>query len=248
MSRLESFGPHVPGPARRCMGMASKLVLSIALGAALVAAGCGSQSHPQAAASRADASQATTSQSEAQAGETAQADNASPTRKSARPHNGLHWHNTPLGPHTSRAPEQASDYEGPVKPNTSHFLPPKTYRLLLTTKTRGHTTGAASTVGAVTLIPKTRQVCWRFGAIPKVVVHTAAFGSVRMPLRPQTAAIRQGAKGAKGPVVVPLNARYAPRGCTVVAPVALNSILAAPHFYYVTVGGATSPAVLRAQL
>jgi hypothetical protein len=70
-----------------------------------------------------------------------------------------------------------------------------------------------------------------------------------MILRPVTASIHAGGKGANGPIVVSLYGRYAPRGCTVAAPVVLNSILSAPRFYYVSLGAATSPTgTLRAQL
>jgi hypothetical protein len=70
-----------------------------------------------------------------------------------------------------------------------------------------------------------------------------------MVLRPEVASIHQGSKRANGPVVVALHARYAPRGCTVVAPVVLNSIIATPHLYYLSLGSATTPGgTLRAQL
>lgn len=154
-----------------------------------------------------------------------------------------------LGRHASKAPNALEDNEGPDKPSTAHPLPPHTYRVVLTGKSRRVGGVDGSEVGVVRLLPKTRQVCWQFARLPKVTVHTAAFGGVRMVLRPESASIRVGARGANGPVVAPLYARFAPRGCTVVAPVVLNSILAAPRLYYVSLGSATSPAgALRAQL
>jgi|HubBroStandDraft_6_1064221.scaffolds.fasta_scaffold02717_4 hypothetical protein len=150
--------------------------------------------------------------------------------------------------HASKGEETLSAAEGPARPRSPRALPASSYHVTLTA--RGATPARSTSDAAlVTLIPAKRQVCWRFGRLPVVTVRTRAFGAVRMILRPVTASIHAGGKGANGPVVVPLHGRYAPRGCTVAAPVVLNSILSAPRFYYVSLGDATSPTgTLRAQL
>lgn len=76
-----------------------------------------------------------------------------------------------------------------------------------------------------------KHVCWRFdGARSK----------------PSAAAIHVGSRGKSGRVLVVFGARFTPRGCIVVAPVVVNSIAAAPHFYYLSL--LTPRGALRSQL
>jgi len=128
-------------------------------------------------------------------------------------------------------------------------MPAATYRLVLTGTGGRAGSGVGRTVGMVKLIPATHAVCWRFTGAPKVVVKSAALGRVQMTLRPRNASIHQGGKRANGPEIVPLDARYRQRGCVAVAPEVINSIAAAPRFYYLRLDVTARPAgILRAQL
>lgn len=155
-----------------------------------------------------------------------------------------------LGRHSQHARPHSGDYEGPNKPSIRNPLPARSYRVTLTGRSvvpRVPGTGAVG--GIVALRPKTHEVCWGLGRPPRATISTAAFGHVRARLTPTSASIHAGAKGANGPLIVPLGTRYMQHGCTPVPPVVLNSIAAAPRLYYLTlVTGQLSKGVLRAQL
>lgn len=220
--------------------MVAKLLVPLAVSGTLIVAGCGSSG------------QTASSVSETIGLGSSQAASVANSRAAhlpeARRYIANRLHGAPLTRHTSRPASGLADNEGPDKPRTAHALSERTFRVRLTGPSARHGGTTGPNVALVRLLPATRQVCWKFGKLPTVLVRTAAFGRVRMALRPETASIHQGSKRANGPVVVPLYARYAPAGCTVVAPVVLNSIIAAPHLYYLSLGSATTPGALRSQL
>jgi hypothetical protein len=125
--------------------------------------------------------------------------------------------------------DEASEYVRPAHNRTS------SYRVTLSGARRGapgHSGGGGAT--AVVMV-RPNRVCWRFGTFPRRTVASRALGRTRVALTPSTAAIRSGARGSSGPVVVVLGARFAQRGCIVVRPVVANSIAAAPRYYYLSV-------------
>jgi hypothetical protein len=138
--------------------------------------------------------------------------------------------------------------EEPSNPAKGKALDAVTYHVTL--KQHGAHPGAAALTGNISLRPGSKQVCWRFGRLPKVSVSGTAFGTVRRALVPTSASIYQGSKRApRGPAVAPLGAGYRRQGCTGVPPSVLNAIRSAPSKYYVEVLDAAFPgAGLRAQL
>jgi hypothetical protein len=222
------------------MGMVWKLLSPFAVAGTLLLAGCGG--HSSGSSSTPLTSHTAT---KAMAQITATEAHVAPARRAIA----KKLRGQALTGHSSKPPNGLEDNEGPRKPRAHSALPARSYQITVTGKSSRLTTINGGSVGVVQLLPKTRQVCWEFARLPTVVVRTAAFGRVRMVLRPQTASIHAGARGATGPVVAALYGRYVAHGCAAIAPVVLNSILAAPHLYYVSLGSAISPTgVLRAQL
>jgi hypothetical protein len=217
------------------MDMFSKLLAPLSVIATLLLAGCGG--HTSSSTATQPATQAAVA--------TPATHSAAPARRAVT----ARLRRRALGPHSSNAPAGLEDTEGPQKSRNRRALPARSYRLTVTGRSGRVTSIKGGNVGVVRLVPKTRQICWQFARLPTVVVRTAAFGQVRMILRPENASIHAGTKGATGPVVAALYRRYVPRGCTAIAPVVLNSILSAPRLYYLSLGSAISPTgALRAQL
>jgi hypothetical protein len=117
------------------------------------------------------------------------------------------------------------DNEGPEVPRPGR-APTWSYRVSLA----GETGSARALINL-----HGNHVCWRF---ERVRTHSS-------PLAP---AIHVGAKGHSGHLVVVFGASFTPSGCIVVRPVVVNSIAAAPHFYYVSVATANGHGALRSQL
>ena len=142
------------------------------------------------------------------------------------------------------------DDEGPERAFPKHPAKATSFRLTFSGKAIvSHATSASSMVAIVTLRPGAKQICWQFVRSAKGVVHSAALGRVRTVVAPTSAAIHAGASGRSGPEVVGLATSYRRRGCTATAPTVLNSIAAAPRFYYVNVVTGTFPGhSVRAQL
>jgi hypothetical protein len=146
----------------------------------------------------------------------------------------------------NRAHKRAKDDEGPQK-LTPGRAPLWSYHVVLTGEKAGRGISSSTTRALVTL--RANRVCWRFGTLSAPVAPTAAFGGIRAALAPAAADIHLGARGRTGPVVVVFGARFVARGCIVVRPVVVNSIAAAPRFYYLNLVAARHPhEVLRAQL
>jgi hypothetical protein len=80
-----------------------------------------------------------------------------------------------------------------------------------------------------------RRVCWEL-----------KIGGIGTPV---AAHVHRGRSGIAGPVVVPLGAKYARKGCTTTTLVIANALLARPSVYYVNVHTAKYPAgAVRGQL
>ena len=147
---------------------------------------------------------------------------------------------------THRASQREGDYEGPQKPVAGR-RPTWAFHVVLTGFNVDPGAASQSTVARVTL--RGRSVCWRVGALPSGYEHSRAFGRVHQAVVPRQAAIRVGAKGKSGPVVVVFGARYRSEGCIVVAPVVVNAIASAPRFYYLNLlTTMRSRGAVRAQL
>jgi hypothetical protein len=135
---------------------------------------------------------------------------------------------------TSRAPKDAADNEGPEHPKKHPALPGHAFHVTLRAVAGAN---ARSTAAVVTLMPAAKQVCWTITLGTGIPQPTAAY-------------IRAGSARAKrGPVIVPLGARYSPRGCTPVGATVINAVEAGPADYYLSISASRGPAAgLRAQL
>lgn len=151
-----------------------------------------------------------------------------------------------LGPHTSRAPRNAVDNEGPEKPTPMKYVT-WSYKVALAGRRLSDGSSVGSTGATVRL--RNSRVCWSFTKVPTVSTSSAALGRLKVGLSAMQASINIGPKGRTGPVLVPLGVHFATSGCTNVARVVLNTIAAAPHRYYLRLAGQRfSNVAIRAQL
>lgn len=84
---------------------------------------------------------------------------------------------------------------------------------------KGPTTGRGS--ATVTINVKTGRACWKL--------------SVTGIGKPLSAHVHKAPVGKIGPVVIPLGARYAAKGCVIAPKKSLRAVLAHPKAYYVNV-------------
>jgi hypothetical protein len=78
--------------------------------------------------------------------------------------------------------------------------------------------------------------CWQFSHVTKIATPTQAH-------------IHKGRKGASGPVVVPLGAKYKAKGCRKASKSLIEKIETNPNRYYVNIHNARYPAgAIRGQL
>jgi hypothetical protein len=151
-----------------------------------------------------------------------------------------------LGPHTSRAPRNAADNEGPQKPTPMKYVT-WAYRVALAGRHLSDGSSVGSTAATVRL--RNSRICWSFTKVPTVSTSSAALGHLHATLTSIQASINIGPKGKTGPVLVPLGVRFSTSGCTNVARVVVNTIAAAPHLYYLRLAGQRfSNVAIRAQL